>query len=50
MMGRNHKSVLLVVTDRTALVTMLEKLQSKNGDEVYEKMDRRRTNFDFPGL
>lgn len=45
MMGSNHKSALLVMTDRTTLITMLEKLKSKNADEVYEKMNRRLTNF-----
>ena len=45
MMGSNHKSALLVMTDRTTLITMLEKLQSKNAEEVYEKMKNRLTNF-----
>lgn len=45
MMGSNHKSALLVMTDRTTLITMIEKLKSKNADEVYEKMNRRLTNF-----
>lgn len=46
MMGKNHKSALLVMTDRTTLVTMLEKLESKNAEEVYQKMNQRLTNFD----
>jgi len=46
MMGSNHKSALLVMTDRTTLITMLEKLQSKNADEVYKKMTKRLTKFD----
>ena len=45
MMGSNHKSALLVMTDRTTLVTMIEKLKSKNADEVYEKMNQRLTKF-----
>tara|TARA_R110002012_G_C11541104_1_gene601434 strand:- start:13 stop:1014 length:1002 start_codon:yes stop_codon:yes gene_type:complete len=45
MMGSNHKSALLVMTDRTTLVTMIEKLQSKNAEEVYSKMKSRLTNF-----
>jgi IS30 family transposase len=45
MMGSNHKSALLVMTDRTTLITMTEKLQSKNAEEVYEKMKSRLTNF-----
>jgi len=46
MMGSNHKSALLVMTDRTTLVTMIEKLSSKNANEVYQKMHKRLTNFD----
>lgn len=46
MMGSNHKSALLVMTDRATLVTMIEKLSSKNADEVYQKMNDRLTNFD----
>jgi IS30 family transposase len=46
MMGSNHKSALLVMTDRATLVTMIEKLSSKNADEVYQKMNERLTNFD----
>jgi IS30 family transposase len=45
MMGSNHKSALLVMTDRTTLITMMEKLQSKNAEEGYEKMKSRLTNF-----
>jgi IS30 family transposase len=46
MMGSNRKSALLVMTDRATLVTMIEKLSSKNADEVYQKMNERLTNFD----
>ncbi|MGB5941909.1 MAG: IS30 family transposase, partial [Leeuwenhoekiella sp.] len=46
MMGSNHKSALLVMTDRATLVTMLEKLEGKGADEVYEKMKKRLTGFD----
>ena len=45
MMGENHKSALLVMTDRATLVTMIEKLDSKNADEVYNKMNSRLTGF-----
>lgn len=45
MMGKEHKSALLVMTDRTTLITMIEKLSSKNADEVFEKMKNRLTNF-----
>ena len=46
MMGRHYKSAVLVMTDRATLVTMIEKLSSKNADEVYQKMNERLTNFD----
>jgi IS30 family transposase len=45
MMGSNHKSALLVMTDRTTLVNVLEKLHSKNEDIVYLKMNKRLNNF-----
>ena len=45
MMGSNHKSALLVMTDRTTLVTMIEKLETKNADEVNQKILKRLTNF-----
>jgi len=45
MMGSEHKSALLVMTDRATLVTMLEKLKGKEAREVYEKMEQRLTNF-----
>mgnify|MGYP000683808101 CR=1 FL=1 len=45
MMGVNHKSALLVMTDRTTLVTIIEKLESKNANEINENMIRRLTSF-----
>lgn len=45
MMGKDHKSALLVMTDRATLVTMLEKLSSKQSKEVSEKMKARLTTF-----
>lgn len=45
MMGSNHKSAVLVMTDRATLITMIEKLSSKNADQVYQKMNKRLTNF-----
>lgn len=45
MMGKNHKSALLVMTDRATLVTMIEKLSDKGAEEVYQKMAKRLTNF-----
>ncbi|TLP81221.1 IS30 family transposase [Maribacter sp. ACAM166] len=45
MMGSEHKSALLVMTDRATLITMIEKLKGKEASEVYDKMERRLTNF-----
>ena len=45
MMGSNHKSALLVMTDRATLVTMLEKLNGKGAQQVYQKMKKRLSNF-----
>jgi len=45
MMGSNHKSALLVMTDRATLVTMLEKLNGKNAQHVYQKINKRLSNF-----
>lgn len=45
MMGSNHKSALLVMTDRATSVTMMEKLSGKEVQEVYGKMEQRLTNF-----
>ncbi len=45
MMGSDHKSALLVMTDRATLLTMLEKLSGKEAAEVYAKMEKRLTNF-----
>jgi len=45
MMGSEHKSALLVMTDRATLVTMIEKLAGKEAQEVYEKMAIRLTRF-----
>ena len=45
MIGRNHKPPLLVRTERATLVTMIEKLNRKNADEVYRQMKHRVTRF-----
>jgi IS30 family transposase len=45
MMGENHKSALLVRTEGVTLVTMIEKFDSKNADEVYNKMNSKLTRF-----
>jgi len=46
MMGKDHKSALLVMTDRSTLVTMIEKLPGKQAKDVYLKMKKRLSNFD----
>jgi IS30 family transposase len=46
-MGKEHKSALLVINDRTTLLTMIEKLGSKNAGEVDEKIKSRLTDFNF---
>ena len=45
MMGKDHKSALLVLTDRTTLITMIEKLQGKTSTEVTQKIIERPSNF-----
>ena len=45
MMGSNHKSALLVMTDRATLVTMLEKVEGQQAEHIYQKMKRRLSNF-----
>ena len=37
MMGKDHKSGLLVLTDRATLITMIEKLKGKTAKEVTYK-------------
>ena len=41
----NHRSALLVMTDRATLVTMIEKLNSKNAQQVCKQMKHRLTRF-----
>lgn len=41
MLGKNHKSALLVMTDRTTLVTMIERLENKSAEHVYTKIVER---------
>jgi IS30 family transposase len=45
MMGSEHKSVLLVMTDRSTLIKMIEKLKGEQTSVVYDKMEQRLTNF-----
>lgn len=45
MMGKDHKSALLVMTDRATLVTMLEKLDNKKAGHVHQKIRERLANF-----
>ena len=41
MMGSNHQSALLVMTDRATLVTMIEKLESKHAGHINKKIIKR---------
>ena len=45
MMGKDHKSALLVLTDRTTLITMIEKLNGKSSKEVTSKIKERLSRF-----
>jgi IS30 family transposase len=45
MMGKDHKSALLVITDRTTLITIMEKLTGKSAEEVAEKIKKRLGRF-----
>ena len=45
MMGKDHKSALLVITDRTTLITMIEKLKGKTANEVTTKLKERLGRF-----
>lgn len=41
MMGKNHQSALLVMTDRATLLTTLDFLPSKQAEQVRAKIERR---------
>ncbi len=45
MMGKDHKSALLVLTDRTTLITMIEKLKGKSANEVTARIKQRLSKF-----
>lgn len=45
MMGKDHKSALLVLTDRATLITMIEKLKGKTANEVTSKIKERLSRF-----
>jgi IS30 family transposase len=45
MMGKDHKSALLVLTGRTTLITMIEKLNGKTANEVTSKIKERLSRF-----
>ena len=47
MMGKYHKSALLVLTDRTTLITMIDKLQGKTSFEVTQKIIEKLSRFNF---
>ena len=45
MMGKDHKSALLVLTDRTTLITLIEKLNGKSAKEDTFKIKERLSRF-----
>ncbi|WP_397445745.1 IS30 family transposase [Polaribacter sp. R77954] len=45
MMGKDHKSALLVLTDRTTLITMIDKLTGKTANEVTSAIKKRLSRF-----
>lgn len=45
IMGANHQSALLVMTDRVTLITQLEKLNGKNSTQVKNKIIKRLSKF-----
>lgn len=45
IMGKNHKSVLLVTVDRATLMTTIDKLSSKNSDSITKKLIQRMSSF-----
>lgn len=45
MMGKDHKSALLVLTDRATLITMIDKLTGKTANEVTSAIKKRLSRF-----
>ena len=45
MMGKDHKSALLILTDRTTLITNIYNLQGKTSLEVTQKIIERLSRF-----
>ena len=45
MLGKDHKSALLVLTDRTTLINMIDKLQGKTSLKVTQKIIERLSRF-----
>ena len=41
MMGKDHKSALLVMTERTTLITTLDKLEGKDSKVVQQLISKR---------
>ena len=44
-MGKDHELALLVLTDRTTLIAMIDKLQGKTSLEVTQKIIERLSRF-----
>lgn len=45
IMGKNHKSALLVTVDRATLMTTIDKLSSKNAETITKKIIQRMKRF-----
>jgi hypothetical protein len=45
IMGKNHKSALLVTVDRATLITTIDKLTGKNSDTITKKIISRMKSF-----
>jgi len=45
IMGKNHKSALLVTVDRATLITTIDKLSGKNSDSITQKIICRMKSF-----
>jgi len=45
IMGKNHKSALLITVDRATLITTIDKLSGKNSDTITKKIIQRMSSF-----
>jgi len=45
MIGKDHKSLILVLTDKATLITMIDKLTGKTANEVTYAIKKRLSRF-----